>query len=493
MQLLGIMSERKKQILLTIAGGFIGAVFCLLLIGPSTLYVQNVDWLLKDDPGAHYLAWSFFRMEPWTFPVGGLSNYGVELGSNIVFADGIPLVAIPMKIISPLLPHDFQYFGWWALGCFVLQGVAAVWLLGKFTKRTEVLLIGAALFAIQPVMLFRFGQHFSLMGQWVIPLGFCLFFSPNNRRTVVGWGILLVVASLIHAYLLGMLLILFGIWSLRETAFCFVDRPLGRSLRCILQTMAVLLVLFAVMASMDYFRSMGLGSTGTKDFAANLLGWLFPTGADGLLLPAHKLAFPLQFEGFWYLGSGVLLLLACVLVAILLRLKSEPVAFGAVNHHRPRIVWASFYFSLAVFLAVSTAFSLNFGQVVLAQLPLPEIGEKLMNVFRAIGRFSWPVASGLLFLALLGACRLPRWLAASLLLTALGIQFADVRLLGNTILLPRTKPTEVYSNLSDPRWGQLTSNHTGISVIPDFFWRFIGQEYDLALLAYKNRLLTNKS
>jgi hypothetical protein len=336
LKLLGIMSERNKQILLTIAAGFIGASLYLLLIGPSTLYVQNVDWLLKDDPGAHYLAWSFFRMEPWTFPIGGLSYYGVELASNIVFADGIPLVAIPMKIISPLLPNDFQYFGWWALGCFVLQGVAAVWLLGKFTKRTEVLLIGAALFAMQPVMLFRFGQHFSLMGQWVITLGFCLFFSPNNWRAVVGWATLLVVASLIHAYLLGMLLILFGIWSLRETAFCLVDSSLGMSLRFMLQTMAVLLVLFAVMASVDYFRSMGLVSTGTKDFAANLLGWLFPTGADGFLLPAHKLAFPLQFEGFWYLGSGVLLLLACVLVAFLMRLESEPGGFAASTLRWPR-------------------------------------------------------------------------------------------------------------------------------------------------------------
>jgi hypothetical protein len=143
--------NHKPPILLILPGGVIGAILFLLLLGPSSVRVQNVDWLLNYDSGAHYVAWSFLRLEPWSFPVGRMNLYGAEMASNAVFADAIPLVSLPLKILSPILPADFQFFGWWAMACFVLQGMAAVWLLGKFTSRIELLLIGAAFLPCSPL------------------------------------------------------------------------------------------------------------------------------------------------------------------------------------------------------------------------------------------------------------------------------------------------------------------------------------------------------
>jgi|GEM_PF-6849523 len=482
--------NNKTPLLLILAGGLIGATLFLLLLGPSSLYVQNVDWLLKYDTGAHYVAWSFFRLEPWSFPLGRMNLYGAEMASNAVFADAIPIISLPLKIISPLLPTDFQFFGWWAMACFALQGMAAVWLLGKFSHRTELLLIGAAFFAMQPIMLYRFAWHFSLMSQWLIPLGFGLFFSATNTKNWLAWTVLLVSAAAIHAYLLAMVLALFGIWVAREVILNFVEKSPRQAYLSLLYAAGVGGVIWAVMASLDYFRPMMLhwGSAKNSGGGSNLLGGVLPTGVNEFLLPGHETAFDYQREGFWYLGAGVLLLLVSALLAWLFRQKSPTRTFLPLAHRWPGVVWWSFCLSLLFFLVCSTALSLTFGKYVLVDLPIPERIQSSIDVFRWVGRFIWPVASGLLFLALLGTCLLPRWLATVILVPCLGLQFVDMNLFSKHELQSRQATTGVQKKLLDNRWNEIMTQHHGVSVIPHPFKRFLGMEYDLALLAFKHQV-----
>jgi hypothetical protein len=488
-------SNQRTPFLLILAGGLIGSTLFLLLLGPSSLRVQNVDWLIVGDTGAHYLAWSFFRLEPWSFPLGRMSFYGTEMASNVVFADGIPLVALPLKVFSPFLPTDFQFFGWWAMACFVLQGMAAVWLLGKFSRRSELLLIGAAFFAMQPIMLYRFGWHFSLMAQWLIPLGLGLFFSPPHRRIWLAWLVLLVCAVAIHAYLLAMLLAIFSLWLAREVLLRFSEKSPRQAGASLLYAAGIGGVVCAVMASLDYFRPMMLhwGSAKNSGGGANLLGGVLPTVVEGFLLPTHEPAFDYQHEGFWYLGAGVLLLLICALLGWLFRRRAIPHSFLPMDHRWPGIVWGSFGLLLVVFFILSTALSLTFGKHVLLDLPIPERIQGALDVFRWVGRFIWPVASGLLFLALLGSCLLPRWQATMILALCLGLQFMDVNLFAKRELQWRQNPNRASAGLADPRWDELLSGQQGVSVIPYPFKRFESHEYDLGLLAYRHRVKIDAS
>ena len=75
-----------------------------------------VRWLYWGDPSTSYLGWQFFRKTPFIqFPIGASPNYGVGFSSSIMFTDSVPLIAIPLKYLSFLLPHEFQYFGLWIL------------------------------------------------------------------------------------------------------------------------------------------------------------------------------------------------------------------------------------------------------------------------------------------------------------------------------------------------------------------------------------------
>ena len=82
-------------------------------------------WLNERDRAMHPLGWFFYRDAPWGLPPGDSPHLGIELASSIGLVDGLPLFALPAKLLSPWLPHPFQYWGDWLLISIVLQAVFA--------------------------------------------------------------------------------------------------------------------------------------------------------------------------------------------------------------------------------------------------------------------------------------------------------------------------------------------------------------------------------
>src|SRR5438132_8909746 len=99
----------------------LGLVAFFVLIGWQTLLPDNIGWLNFADRAMHTLGWMFFREVPWGFPPGESPDLGIELSSSIGLVDGLPLFAIPLKLLGPWLPQPFQYWGYWLLLSFVLQ------------------------------------------------------------------------------------------------------------------------------------------------------------------------------------------------------------------------------------------------------------------------------------------------------------------------------------------------------------------------------------
>ena len=42
--------------------------------------------------------------------------------TSVLFTDSLPLAALFFKLLGGILPTRFQYFGWWGLLCYALQG-----------------------------------------------------------------------------------------------------------------------------------------------------------------------------------------------------------------------------------------------------------------------------------------------------------------------------------------------------------------------------------
>ena len=119
------MSEKVLDGLGGLAALLLGLAGFLVLIGWTTLIPTNIGWLDFADRAMHTLGWMFFRAAAWGNPPGLSPELGLELSNSIGLVDGLPLFAVPLKLVSAWLPQPFQYWGAWLLICFLLQALFA--------------------------------------------------------------------------------------------------------------------------------------------------------------------------------------------------------------------------------------------------------------------------------------------------------------------------------------------------------------------------------
>ena len=187
-----------------IFGVSLGIFVFFNIYGYEILNPTFIEWTMKGDAAQHFLGWHFFRSEAWTFPLGTISSYMYPQGTSIVFTDSIPLLAIPLKLISSLLPPVFQYHGIWLLVCYILQGYFAVLLLRIVTNEPLLIFLGTLFFLLSPIMVQRAYPHEALSAHWIILASIYLYFQRDEINNRAKWIFLLIVAVMVHFYLFAM-------------------------------------------------------------------------------------------------------------------------------------------------------------------------------------------------------------------------------------------------------------------------------------------------
>ena len=82
----------------------------IILFGPENFKFTNISWISYYDMLSHQIAWKFFYNDIWHFPLGKNPNYGIDIGSSIVFTEAVPLFSIIFKVFKNFLPGNFQFF-----------------------------------------------------------------------------------------------------------------------------------------------------------------------------------------------------------------------------------------------------------------------------------------------------------------------------------------------------------------------------------------------
>jgi len=427
----GTARRSIRAIVLAALPLLLGFVLFLCWSGSHVLMPTRIGWVMMGlDTPSHYLSWQFFRHTPWLqWPLGANPAYGSDAPNSIVFADTIPLFAFFFKLFSVWLPADFQYIGLWIACCFVLQA----WFAHKWLSQAGVgywpALLASGLFVCAPLFLIRTYLHPALTAQWTLLAGFCLYGRPtfNSRR----WLLLLVLTTLIHAYLL---LMLAALWTadlvkrrwLQESSW----KDIG--LNAATTGLAVGLVMWAT----GYFYAV---ATITQSFHvyANLLAPLWPgvKGAWSSLISDHigpiSLAplanllvlntQPAADEGFAYAGLGIILLAIAVVPTCLFIRKR---AHGIDNKPSRWLFASAACLAMAIYAWGPHVYT---GSTIAFSYPTSDVADRIYNVFRAAGRMIWP----LWYLGLFGvictlAYRLPRSWLVGLLSLAMLIQMADL-------------------------------------------------------------------
>ncbi len=462
--------ERKDLVRTTVL------VFFAAAIGFAyTLHLFPVDFLAgsspwwnesaPDDIKQAIIGMRYFIADDWQFPIFRTLKVNPPEGTVIFYTDSIPLLAFVAKALRQVLGVHWSYLGIWVCAAYVLQAVSIVVLLLSLGIRTFVPCMIAAVMSLSaPTFLFRL-FHFSLIGHFLIIFALSAYFfatkSSSFPRTWPWFALLLWLALWIQPYFF---LIIFAVFLVAAMQFVLARQNAWKQ-----GAIAVAVCLVGSLCLMWVSGLLWWGGSpdggGFGYYSMNFLSpwvpqWsrLFPgvSGIFGALKgPWEEFidATGGQYEGYNYLGAGVLLL---CFVALWLQRRSL-------------VLITRKYWGLVFALCCLTVLALS-NHVYVGKweiLVLEEVPSVLDHV-RSSGRFFSPVVYTLLAASVATvALRLRRWKATAVLLVAMTLQVADV-----------TPIRDWVATVSDggggtklafaSEWRKIIAVHDRLTILPSF-------------------------
>ena len=373
-------------------------VFWLLTGGKFDL-LSGDGWIGPTDLAGSYAGSLVFQADTWRFPPGANPLFG---NTSIVYSDSIPLAALFAKTIAGVFGKPVSYIGaWFGLNIFA-TALTALFLGKQLALPRPVQAALAILLTANVISLARMigAQHLALSSTWLVLVAFLLVL---RRASAPVWGLLLLLAAGVHAYLLAMCLAIYGCEALRR--------------RLWLQSVLLCIVLAGWMYLLGY-GSPSMSSVATYDFKpfGADLAFFFNSFNWGVIPETFKPAREPQFDALLFVGSGACLLIVASIVTLLTR----RVSLAATRQLSALLV------PTLIMLVAATGLSLQLGGHTLFDLPISSPWDKPFRTFRAVGRFGW-AASYLLIIA--SVCLIASWRSrwsAWILCIACALQVADV-------------------------------------------------------------------
>lgn len=352
--------------------GFISVAFVWFTFGISFLRGDSSFWNTQVGDVAQYLAgFNMYFRSPWEFPLLGFDGFNYPQGTTVTFVDAIPIYSLFLKLFIPKSWAPFNPFGFWVGICFFLQGVVAWWILRELRVQNWLLLAALVLILLtSPSLMARLG-HISLMSHWLLLFGIALYIRCCKRDAFLylSWTLLVVLSFYINVY------IFFMLSGMMLCAFLDLKKKFG--LRDWLALCAPILCLFVTTALTLLPLPI---ATVTKEwgFGYYSMNFLAPiTGGRVVSLGYNEI--PGQYEGFNYLGLGV------IICGVWVLLFCRDVAYSIVRNH----VFMALL--LCLFFIYSLSNQIYFGSSQIAVVNYPDALAGFTSQFRASGRFFWPV------------------------------------------------------------------------------------------------------
>ena len=383
-----LSSEKTDRVQVFVFSMLLGAFLFILIYGPYVLNPFYDDWIFmtgERDLPQHYLGFCLYRSSPWQFPLGLVTTASFPHDLSVIYTDAIPLFAFAGKLLDPVLPHTFQYLGIFGLLSMALTGGMGALIVYEYTQKKYVAILSSVLYSMSWVLLYRMFYHTSLTSHWLFLLAFYLWIRLDLKEhaslNCIAFFVLSVMSMLIHPYIWAMC---GGIIAMCLIEYFIENKNIKRfALYGLSFCMAGFLCLFAFGAFTG-----GVGaSLGAGSYEANLNTFINSMGYA--LIPGMPVAL-LQYEGFGYLGAGVLLLLvAALLTAVVKKLRPH------MDLHR----WI-LLITAVCFVIFSIIPEISWGEHILLGINLGKAGRTIVGIFRSNGRFIWPVCYMLMTFAI---------------------------------------------------------------------------------------------
>ena len=449
--------DNRQSIFLALV---IGILFVAYLF-PLTFLMGNSSVFDDGDIAQHISGWRFYAHDPWQFPLLKTTSLNHPEGISIALMDGIPIAALFFKALMSMFPNafaeHFHFFGWWIGLVFVMQALAATALIRALGIKHWFGQLVAIGFAITwPVLHARY-HHPALMMQSVILFALALYFLGqrhiwSSQRVSSTFVFLIMLSLTIHPYFLP--------FTAGVFAAFLIDKGLSG------ESWLLQLKRLASFGAVLVITMWLLGYTDQKSYLAGFGDFFYLNLRDPFCGGSRYIhcgiapvfTFP-YYEGFNYLGAGLLILIPFALALNWKTLKNLPRKFSALS-----------LLALGFFLyALSN--NVHFGNSVIKVFDVPIWMHWLTGTFRASGRFFWLVSYLILFTAIVSllkahAQRKQYWrlFIALLMLSALILQVKDVKPWLDRIQTEARKS----SQLDFSEWSEVMSQVDKIMLYPTY-------------------------
>jgi hypothetical protein len=446
----------------------------------SILDFTHTNWVynLSFDPGSELIAFNNYRHTPWSFPIiGRLEGGDYPSVTGIGMTQSVALVAVLFKTISPWLPNDFQYFGWWYLLCFLLQGWFGLKLIKNICKTYDVTpsplstILASIFFIIAPPLLFRSG-HIVLFSHFFIIAALSLYFSDAKpQQRFIYALILMATAAGVSQYMAVMTLSILGMSFIDMAWRKLIPfyKVLVYGFSCLLVAFTVFYMMGATLIPSDNYQTYGFGV-----FSSNLNTFFNPL-SNSSILPELPLSNSNQYEGFGYLGFGFILLLFWVVGYKLWVFSKGLWGKRQMSSVKPEIrhpKLAPLVFVLFLFLIYALSCKIGLNDKVIHEWRYGPLGAAIFETLRGSGRFIWITFYGLMTLCFIAFFRmgLSNLWKTGLLSIFLLLQVVDIQKLltvDKNIFQPCYQEQCPHYN-----WRQLFREASRVIVFPPYAWDF---------------------
>ena len=355
----------------------------LLTQSIQILNPKHINWLYgSGDISASFIQWTYFRNSPvFQWPLTLNSKFGFPWTKTIIYTDTPPLFALPLKYLLNWVEYPVQFTGWQILISTYLIILFTSLCLRKNSENIMFALIGGFCISLTPVLLFRdVFYHYSMNVMWVIPAGIYLVLENRQHNIYLKWGLLTFITLTWMPYFVVPIAILLFVPILFELKSSIKN---WRRAFYLLLAFAGSASLALVVNGFWYNASSSAGS-GLGYYNANLLALINPLATQNSswsrILPSFKNATDGQYEGFAFLGTGLVIVFSVVLILTLKRRREF-----LQQLQQPEIKSLLSITVLAWFL--SLGFSFDFGTVHVLEIPIPKGIQQFLGVFRSSGRF----------------------------------------------------------------------------------------------------------
>lgn len=389
-----ILQRHVKWYISFAFGAVFGALVFISLYGINILNVTYDDWLLTGwyDLSQHYVGWKLYRASMWHFPPGLCDTSLYPYLASVIYTDSIPLVCLFFKILSPVLPETFQFFGLYGLFCFMMQGGVSKLLLRRVMKSEAECCIACIPFLFCAPLWQRMYYHTALASHYLILLGIMLFMYRDRveRRfvRVILWCVLGMLCISIHFTIYGIISVMISGFALWET----LEAEKGERIKTCLSFMVpyLLLTISVFWFFGGFYGHISGASDGLGAYSANLNSLFNPLDYSRIIKEQPLIEY--QYEGLSYIG----------IMAILLFI---PAATGIARNFLT--LWKQYKNLIITMLITSSALWIialspkaAFGTIVLYDIPVSGFIYNAWSLFRASGRFLWPVMYCVILLVL---------------------------------------------------------------------------------------------